>query len=68
MNFAHRGSLEEGLEAVMRVAGAALKTLHVIDCGNLLTDRSVCLLSLAKSYFKNVVSVSVIALKIISYL
>ncbi|ELU07026.1 hypothetical protein CAPTEDRAFT_177056 [Capitella teleta] len=53
-----RGSLEEGLEAVMKVAGGSLKKLQVVDCGNLLTDRC---LWLASCYSRNIIDVTYIS-------
>ncbi|XP_022091809.1 F-box only protein 41-like isoform X2 [Acanthaster planci] len=53
-----RGSLESGLEYILIAAGARLITLKIVDCSNILTERS---LFLASCYCRNLYSLSYIS-------
>ena len=37
--FPTRGSLEAGLESLLKAAQYSLVSLRIVDCGNILTDR-----------------------------
>ncbi|XP_038070972.1 F-box only protein 41-like [Patiria miniata] len=53
-----RGSLEPGLEYMLIAAGAGLITLKIVDCSNILTERS---LFLASCYCRNLYSLTYIS-------
>ncbi|XP_071792656.1 uncharacterized protein [Asterias amurensis] len=53
-----RGSLEPGLEYIFLTAGTKLRTLKIVDCSNILTERS---LFLASCYCRSLYSLTFIS-------